>query len=499
MLKKVKDFLLVNRTTGQTIAKNTFWLTVSNVGGRLIKAVIIIYSARILGAHEWGLFSYAVSFAALLTIFTDFGIGPILTRETTRTNDPIKKSEIISTAFFIKLALLMMSILLVIFVAPHFSTIKEATFLFPIISLIIIFDTLQGFSFSLTRALEKMELEAAFYLLTNILIVVFGFLTLRFYPTVQFFAYAYALGVGIGSIATLFSLRKYFGKLFSYFQIKLIRPILSASWPFVISGLLGSLMININILLIGFFLSSEQVGIYSAADRPIQLLYVLPAILATSVFPTFARLAISSQEKMRSALERVLSLAFLFSFPLALGGLVLGGDIIRVVFGQEYTPAVSSFRVLVVTISINFTTAILSNAIFAYNRQKDLIKFAALGGITNIVLNLILIPKIGILGSAWATLAAQLISNFYLSSRVKKLTPFRVAGKIKKVAIAALIMAVAVFGLHRLGVNLALNILTGIVVYFFLLYLMKERLLKEIKLILQPSALTEPEKSESVS
>lgn len=68
MLKRIKSFLFENQTVRQTVAKNTFWLTVSNVGGRLLRAVIIIYAARVLGAGEWGAFSYAITLAAFLTV-----------------------------------------------------------------------------------------------------------------------------------------------------------------------------------------------------------------------------------------------------------------------------------------------------------------------------------------------------------------------------------------------------------------------------------------------
>src|SRR5947208_760670 len=71
MWKKIKAFLFYNRTTRQTIAKNTFWLAVSNFGGRLLRAVVIIYGARILGASEYGLFSYAITLSAFVSIFVD--------------------------------------------------------------------------------------------------------------------------------------------------------------------------------------------------------------------------------------------------------------------------------------------------------------------------------------------------------------------------------------------------------------------------------------------
>lgn len=499
MIRKIKGFLLTNTTTGQTVAKNAFWLAVSNLGGRLIKAGIIVYSARLLGAAEWGLFSYAVSFAAFITIFTDFGIGPILTKEASRADDPDKKAQIISTAFFLKIALLLIGVLVVIFVAPKFATLKEATFLFPIISLIIIFDTFQGFGFSLTRAMERMELEAAFYLLTNISIVAFGFLALHFFPSVKYFSYAYAAGVAVGAAATLFSLRKSLKNLFSNFQKKMVAPLMGAAWPFVVSGLLGSLMINTDILLIGYFLSAKEVGIYSSADRIIQLLYVLPGIFATSVFPTLARLANKNQEKMRGVLEKTLSLASLASMPIVLGGVILGGDIIRGVFGSAYTGAVLPFRILVLTLSVNFVSLILVNAIFAHDRQKDLIKFSALGGIANLALDLILIPRFGIVGSAFATFFSQVAAGVYIWGKMKNISPFSMFVNVKKIVFSSITMALIVFILHRLGVNLFVNIVAGGAVYFSLLYLMKESLLKDMKLILRSDVSSVPESNELAS
>lgn len=499
MIRKIKTFLLTNQTTGQTVAKNTFWLGVSNLGGRLVKALIIIYSARILGAEQWGLFSYAVSFAGFLTIFTDFGIGPILTKEAARTDDLQKRREFVSTAFFIKSALLLLAVLMVIFVAPRFSTIKEASFLFPIISLIIVLDTVQGLGFSLTRALERMELEAAFYLLTNISIVVFGFLALHFHPEVMYFSFAYAAGIAVGTAATIFSLRQHFKNLFGSFKKKLVSKIMGSAWPFAVSGLLGSLMINTDIILIGFFLSAKEVGVYSAADRPMQLLYLLPSILATSVFPTLSRIAHKNLGKTKEVMEKILSLAYMISIPLVAGGIVLGGDIIRVIFGNQYTEGVLSFRILLLTLSFNFAAVILSNAIFAHDKQKDLVKFAALGGLSNLTLDLILIPRFGITGSAVATLLAQIIGNFYIWNRVKKIVNVSVLPKLKKIALAAIIMAVIVFGLHRVGLNLFLNVGVGAITYIGLLHFFKEKLIKDIKLILRGGVSGAPENSELAS
>ncbi len=100
----ILNFLLRNGSVGQTIAKNTFWLFFGQMTGRLFRAVIVIYSARVLGAASWGAFSYAMSLVAFLTIFTDVGVSAIVTKESAR--NPELSSQYFSTAFFIKLVLL---------------------------------------------------------------------------------------------------------------------------------------------------------------------------------------------------------------------------------------------------------------------------------------------------------------------------------------------------------------------------------------------------------
>ncbi len=78
-MRFILDWLFNNRTVGQTIAKNTFWLFFGQMTSRLLRAVIVIYSARVLGAASWGAFSYALGVAAFLTIFSDIGINALIT------------------------------------------------------------------------------------------------------------------------------------------------------------------------------------------------------------------------------------------------------------------------------------------------------------------------------------------------------------------------------------------------------------------------------------
>jgi O-antigen/teichoic acid export membrane protein len=488
MWLKIKNFLLENRTVRQTIAKNTFWLAVSNIGGRLLRAIIIIYAARVLGVEPWGVFSYAITLVAFLTIFVDFGINSILIKEAVRNSDPAHKAKIVSTSFYLKVFLLLIGVVIILFAAPRFASIKEANAIFPIVALILVFDTFRNFGFSVNQALERMEREAGLFLFTNLAIVASGFVLLALSRSVVYFAWAYAAGTFFGMMATFYVLRHDLRGMLRNFSRREVWRIFSASWPFAISGLLGSLMINTDILMIGWLSSASEVGLYSAAHRIIQLLYILPSILAISILPTFSRFALSDPAKMRRGLEHVLVFCFLVSLPIVVGGIIIAPEIISTVFGSSYAPATLSFILLLITILADFPAVILSNAVFAFGRQRSLMFYALLGGLMNVAFDLILIPKYGIAGSALATLIAQFASNFYLWALVRRLTGFSVLPRLLRGGFASVLMGGAVWGLQALGAPIFVSIPAGGLVYAAALLALREPFLKEALLVFDRTA-----------
>gem|GEM_PF-207118 len=488
----VKNFLFENTSVKQTIMKNTFWLSVSNFGGRFIKAAIVIYAARVLGTAGWGVFSYAVTLAGFLTLFIDPGINSILIRDVAKSSRE-DQEKILSTTFVMKLCLLVVGVFLVLFVAPFFSTLPGAKELLPLVALIIVFDTLREFFSSFIRAKEKMEWEAGIFLLTNIAIVTFGFIFLYLNPNVVSFAWGYVAGTAVGAITATFVLWRYLKKIFSFFSARLIKPIITSAWPFAITGALGILLTNTDILIISWMLTASDVGIYSAAIRIIQVLYIIPWILQLSMFPLFSRLANHDNQKFRIGLERSIGFVFLASVPLALGGAILGTQIMELVFGSAYAGGGLAFKILLLGLLVDYPMVIISAAVFAYSRQKGLIIAALIGGISNVILDLLFIPRFGIAGSAVATLIAQILSNWYIWRMMKKINYFSVVPKLKIIILAGVVMASVTALLFALHINVVLNIALSAAVYFAILLAFREPLFMEIKKVLRPDDKNIPE------
>ncbi len=479
MLSRIKSFLFRNSSTKQTVAKNTVWLTISNFGGRLIKAVVIIYAARVMGAADYGVFSYALTLAGFFTLLIDPGLNAVIMRDASKSDDE-RRIEIFSTTAFIKLVLLVVGVFFVVFVAPFFSTLPGAQILLPIVAFIIVFDNLRDYLFCFIRIREKMELEAGIYLAMNIAIVILGFIALHVHPTPLNFGLSYVAGLSLGFLAALWTARGYLPTIFSKFKKSIIRPLLESAWPFAVTGALGILLTNTDILIISWMRTAIDVGIYSAGIRIVQVFYLIPTVVQYATLPLLARLANKDNGKFRTVFERTIGTMFLLSIPLAIGGVVVGTQVMSAVFGSSYASGGLAFKILMLTMLVDFPATVIANAVFIYNRQKSLIVTSAIAGVMNIVFDLILIPPFGMAGSAIATLIAQGASNWYLWSTLKKINYFEVLPRLGKAAAAGVIMGLATALLVATGLNIFVTILIGALVYALLLYFLREPLFLEI-------------------
>lgn len=482
-LIRIKSLLLENKNARQTFTKNVFWLSVANIANRLIRAALIIYAARALGVAGYGIFSYAVSLAAFFSIFSDMGVSALITKEASRDASFLRKY--FATALYIKIILIVISAVAIIFIAPLFSNIKEAIPLLPLAALLIAFDGMRDLSFAITRAWEKMQLEAGIGIVTNIAITVLGLLALFFMPDPQTFLLWYALGSGVGTFFAAWVLRAQLREITYYFNLHTAKKIIFEALPFSIMGLLGTIMLNTDAVILGYFSSATELGLYSAGQKIVFLLYAMPTILSSTIFPSMTRLAKENAERFGNVLETALIATFLISIPMFLGGVVLSKEIIHFLFGAAYQGAVVTFGIMLFTVILIFPQTFLTNGIFAFNGQKKFITLTLIGVIGNVILDLLLIPRFGIAGSATATVVVGTIVTFLMWQQMKIYTRFFPLRHLKKIALSAGVMLVSVLLLKTLNVNVLVNIVSSSLVYFGVLFFLKEKILEEFLLPLR--------------
>lgn len=484
MLKRIKQFALSNQTIGQTVAKNFIWLGVGQIGSRVIKALIIIYVARVLGAGEFGVISYILGLTGFFAILADIGIGPMLNRVVAQRMD--NEKNYVATILIIKLVLLVVTTALILTIVPFLTKIEAAQPLIPFVTLMIIFDNLRDFASYFFRGKEKMELEALVVGVVNISIALFSLLALKFLPNATGISIAYALSSFTSFLVGAYFLREYWSVAsIKLFRPELVKEIFRSAWPIAVGGLAGSFMFNVDTIMLSWWRTAEEIGRYSASQKVVGLVYVVSGLVTISTFSPVARLVKEGQtEKLRLILRKIFLLLSSLSFPIVFGSWALGNQIIPFIFGQSYAPASAYFYVLISLVLLMYPLNICNNLIFSYDRQVRILPYIVISSIVNVLGNLILIPPYGALGAAWATLLASAV-NFYLIFRFsKKLVQFEIIRPATKIILVSLLMGGVAYIFKTAGINLILNITLSALVYIGTLFLLKDEIIKEFKQII---------------
>lgn len=484
--RETKTLLLTNRGVRQTITKNTFWLSFGEIAGRVLRLFIVVYAARVLGPAGWGAFSYLTSLAAVLTVFSDVGLSSVVIREATKR--PEMKEKYFSTAFSFKFVLTALSFLVIVFIAPLVTKIPVSMNLVYLVGGLAVFDSLRRFGSSLFRAAERMELEALVNIITQVVIVAAGFAALIIVASPESLAAAYAIGAAAGLLVTIYLLWAEVKNLFSSFQKNLLRPILSAAWPLSLAAIFGVLIVNIDTVIIGWFRSAEEVGFYAAAQKPIAFLYLLPALITGAFFPVLARLAKKDNKRFRTVLEKGLGLVLLLAIPTAIGIVLTADEIVKLFFGSGFAPSAGPLKILALTLLAVFPVGMIINAIFAYNKQGELVPLWSLGLLINVGLGLLFIPPWGIMGAAWAVFITQLIVNTSIWRKMKRINNFSVVRETRFVLVATFMMGVVIILARELGLPFLLVVPLAIATYFGSLVWSGENILKRLRESLKDSS-----------
>lgn len=479
MIQRLKELIFKNKTSRQTMAKNVFWLAIGQFGGRLIRSAITIYSARLLGASEYGIFSYALGISSFFTIFSDIGTSVILTREVAK--EPKEEKKYFATIFAIRAFLLVFTAVLLIAVAPRFIKIEKAAYLMPLVALLTVLEGFRDFAYAFFKGKEKMELEAIITFAVNLAITVFGFIALSISPMSATLLKVYIAGSFMGFLMTVYLLREEYRGIIKYFSKKLIGPITKAAWPMAAGGLVGAFMSNVDILMLGWWRTAAEIGFYSVGQKIVGMLYIIGGLLPTAVYPAFSRIIHeNNKERISSIIAKTMIIVLMAAVPFSIGGVILGDQIIRLVFGINYINAAPVFRIMILSLLSIYPFCILNIAILGFNKQAKFFWYSIIATIANVILNAVLIPPYGIEGAAAATLFANSLNVFFLWRGIKKLNNFVILHDLKKIIMAVIGMAIMTILLKYLGVMVVANVIISGAFYLFMLYALKEKNFKEL-------------------
>ena len=191
------------------------------------------------------------------------------------------------------------------------------------------------------------------------------------------------------------------------------------SWPLVFTGISVMISMRVDQVLIGQMLNDKQVGLYSAGVKLSELWYFIPVSIAASTYPALVESKKRDEELYYRRLQQLYDMLVSLGIVVALAMTFFSGAIVHLLYGPAYGASSGALRILIWSgIPVCFGVA-WSNWMILENRAKMLFYFQLVGSVVNVVLNLVLIPRFGILGSAFATLISYWIVITFLAALVR--------------------------------------------------------------------------------
>lgn len=382
--------------------RNILRLALSDSFAKTLSFVAFIYLARVLGVTNYGALEFSLSVLAYFLLFADFGLEVWATREAASGVDMRELAGRILPLRFILALISFGALLVLILFLRNYPGLRTVTILFGL--------TLFSQALNLKWAFmgrEKMTRVGAGLILAQFLFVAPLFLLVRSPQAI--------IWVPIARLAGELAMVVYFARQFAAafggwrlpFRIRGANEILKPARTLGASYILGLMSFNLDSVLLGFFLGATAVGFYGAAYKPVTVVLAMPMTYFVGLFPALSRTYSDNHETFRELLVRSLRLTWIFALPIGVGGMFLAGPIINLLFGPAYANSIPALRILSWSAVFVILRGTYRQALNAAHRSRLDLWCGCASVAINLVLNLLLIPRYGIIGAAFAIVASD--------------------------------------------------------------------------------------------
>ena len=371
-------------------------------------------AAGVLGDYDLA----ALLVGQYLVIFTEFGLGVLLTREVAR--DPGAAQRLFGTTLALRLLLVLVGALPVaLLVAGVYALLGQplspagATAVF-VLLLTLVPGAYSGAVTALYNASERMEVPALLELVTAALNFLARIAVIALAPSIVGLAWA-AVAVSTVTAGAFFGLqRRHFFAPSLTFDRTALRALLPVALPLMLNNLLSAVFFRFDVFIVRAFGGEAATLLVAQYTRPYQLLniaMIVPPAVTFAVFPLLARRAGGDRAGFATAQNRTLQILLALAFPLAMGLTVLAHDLIQLFTRaqfHDYQPSVVVLAILAWFLPLSFANGLLQYALIALDRQRAITRAFVIGALFNLVANLIAVPvaAFGFGQPAWGLYAA---------------------------------------------------------------------------------------------
>ncbi|MDK2638472.1 flippase [Vibrio vulnificus] len=399
-------------------SSHALWLVFDKSIKLVSTLLVIVFMTRVLGPEKFGEFSYVQSIFTIIFTFSLLGLESILVKKASENNP----HEYIFTAILMRLLFAALIIPLLLIYGVAFGNDNYVLISIMTLSLIATafhsIDTWYHLNL-LGRFLVKISVFSSVILLAIKFIVLLN--TSNLYVICSAFAFD-GIFVSIGLIAL-------FGRSGGdYRKLKITvesfsnksKELLSDSWPLILNSLIVIVYMRIDQLMIRNLLGDYSLGVYSVAVRLTEMWYFVPTMIVAGYYPKLLKKKKEGQAELIKELITLAKKVYKISYIAIVLIFMFSGWAITLLFGDEFLTAKEPLSILLISGVIVSLGLVRGKWIVIEELQRYTVLYLVSGLIANVILNLILIPRIGITGAALATLLSQTVGTIIMPLFVNK-------------------------------------------------------------------------------
>lgn len=455
--------------TARRIAKNTISLLISQIISYGLNFIVLIFTARYLGAEGFGILSFGLAFTGILGVFTDLGTNTLITREVSR--DKSLEKKYFGNLLTIKIILSILTVLLIILIINILNYPQYVVNTVYVLSFFILFSTFWQMFYAFFQAHEKMEYQSVGNILNSILLTLGVFLAINNKLDVLGFALVYLIVSIIVSAYCFYIYRKHFVISKPKFDFNFWKKIIKDALPLSFSFIFVVLAFKIDVVILSMLKGDLAVGYYTASYRLMESLMFFPTVFSVAVFPVLSNFYLSNKNSFKIIYQRSLKYLIILGLPIAVAVTILANKLIILFYGSGFSESVIVLQIIIWAVPILFLTYIFRTILVSINKQVLLLKITFISFFINIILNLILISYLSYIGAAIVTVVTEavtfIISFYYLSKFINKIKEPKI---ILNPLIASIIMGLFII---CLDINIFALIILSVIIYFTVIVLLK--------------------------
>lgn len=398
--------------------KNTSWLVGEKVLRIFTGIFVGVLVARYLGPDRYGTFNYAISFVGVFISLATLGLDSIVVRELVKLEST--ENEILGTAFTLRFfgSFFVIAILFVCVFLTNNTQLEQL--LIMIIGSSTVFHCFNTIDFYFqSKVLSKyIVFSSSVALIVSSVLKLF---LIYYEASLVYFSVVVIIESATLAIFLFYFFHKSGKKIRKWrFNSAIAKSLLKDSWPLILSGILVSIYLKIDQIMIKHLINDYSVGVYAAAARLSETWYFVPIVITNSLFPAIINSKSKNDGSYQVRMQQLFDFMVLISLVIAIPIVFLDDFIIELLYGVEFQSA-ASILVIQIWTGIFISLSIASSSwMISENLQKLYLLVSIIGILINIILNLIFIPTHGILGAAFTTMISQIISTLVIEAFFSK-------------------------------------------------------------------------------